>query len=191
MADSYIETLREPLEAIDHALEHPEGWSLLTPNDADEAKLVLNAAAHRARELRRLIAAASAAQAEAEREVLAARARAAAYEERLKTLEDNLVRPLCQGFGTSKTRQGREGPRVFDTGFAKVALCHTRPRLVLSASGREQGEANVIAMLPREYVRIIPPEPDRKAILEAIKDHGVVIHGFEIETTGTRIEWRG
>ncbi len=184
MAENYIETLREPIEAIERALTQPETWADMTPTSVDEAKRVLDAAASKDRELRRLIAQAEAVVSEAEREANLARARRAEYEEQRRLLEENLVRPLLEGFGTGKTHQ-------LDTGWARVAICKKPARLVLSAAGRELGEANVVAMLPREYVRVLPPEPNKKAIKEAMEKDGVVVPGFELEITGTRIDWRG
>ena len=183
MADKYMETLREPLETIGRALTQPEAWAALLPTAPEDARRVLDAAATKARELRRLIASATAAVDEAEREASLARARRTEYEEQLAALEDNLVRPLCAGFGEGKTMQ-------LDTGFARVAICRKPPRVVLSAAGREMGEADVVAMLPLEYVRITPPEPNRKAMKKAMEEDGVVFPGFELDTSGTRVDWR-
>ena len=183
MADSYIETLREPLEAIERALTQPELWpTLTTPADQKAAGVVLDAAAVKARELRRLKAQAGAAKADAEREAHFARAREADYDEQLRVLEENLVRPLCEGWGTGKTSQ-------IDTGYAKVALCRKPPSVILSEKGRAIGEDEVVTMLPPELVRIPKPEADRKAIKAALES-GVVVPGFELQTNGLRIDWR-
>lgn len=182
MAD-YIETLREPLEVIERALTQPELWPTLTlPVDQKAAERTLDAAAVKARELRRLKAQAGAAKADAEREANLARAWEADYGRQLSTLEENLVRPLCEGWGTGKTRE-------FNTGYAKVALCRKQPSVILSEKGKALGEDEVVTMLPPELVRIPKPEADRKAIKAALES-GVVVPGFELQTNGLRIDWR-
>lgn len=182
MAD-HIASLREPLEAIEAALAQPEGWSLLIASSTEAARFILDAASLKARELRRQMVSARAAKEEAAKEMHAAAARETEYAKLLADLEDNLVRPICQEFGKGKTHE-------LDTGFARVALCRKPGRLVLSASAKSMGEADVVAMLPPELVRVPPPEPDRKAIRDAIAT-GQIVPGFEIETGATRVDWRG
>jgi len=194
---SHIDNLKPQLALIDSALGYddgekpaaeaglasrPEVWELLTSvDDVDAAKLALDAAAHRARELRIGIAMAQAAKAEAEKQANLASARIAERQAALEAIEAHLVSPLCQRFGAGKTKQ-------VDTGFARVALTRNPPHVALSEQGRKLGEADVVAMLPAELVRI-KPQPDKKAIAEALKQ-GVVVHGFELVTGETRVEWR-
>lgn len=182
MADTYIETLREPIEAIKRALTQPEVWPQLRPEDKDSAERVLNACAVTARELRRLRAQAEAAKADAEKEVNLARAREQEFTEQLKALEENLVKPLCEEWGEGKTHQ-------INTGYARVALVRKRASVVVSGRFKSLPEAEVVSMLPHEYVRMKPPEANRDAIKAALKA-GVVVPGFELQTDGVRIDWR-
>ena len=182
MAEHYIETLREPLEAIERALLQPEVWPQLRPESKEAAETILNACAVKARELRRLCAQAEAAKADAEKEAHLARAREAEFKEQLKALEENLVKPLCEEWGSGKTHQ-------LNTGYARVALVRKQASVVVAARFKELPEAEVVSMLPREYVRIRPAEADREAIRVALKS-GVVVPGFELQTDGVRIDWR-
>lgn len=181
MADDYTQTLREPIEAIERALVQPEAWATLMPSDPKSAGVVLDAAAVKARDLRRKIVQANAARDDAEREANLARARRAEYEQQLCELEENLVRPLCAEFGAGNTHQ-------LDTGFARVALWRKPASVIFSERSEDLTEADVIAVLPREFVRLHDPEPDKKKIKEALES-GVVVPGFELRSTGTTIRW--
>lgn len=181
MADTYIETLREPIEAIERALSQPEAWATLRPETKQAAETVLDAAAVKARELRRLKTQAAAAKADADKEAQLARAREAECDEQLRLIEENLVRPLCEEWGDGKTKQ-------INTGYARVALCRKRARVVIAPRFREMPEAEVIECLPPEFVRK-KLEANREAIKEAL-EQGVVVAGFELQTDGFRVDWR-
>ena len=183
----HADQLRPLLGIIDAALgrldgpPRPELWATLTAETPEQAGLLMDAAALRARDLRRHRAMAQAAKDEAEKEANLATARIAEDDQALREIEDNLVRPLCEGFGKGKTHQ-------LDTGFAKVALC-LRPPSVDMTEEAKKCPADVVAMLPAELLHIEPPTPNKKAIAALLKA-GQPVQGFVLATGKTRVDWR-
>lgn len=187
VAAEHAEQLRPILETLDAALgrhdapPRPELWAALTAETLEQAGLMMDAAAIRARDLRRRRAMAQAAKDEAEKEAHLAAARIAEAEKALKEIEDNLVRPLCEGFGKGKTHQ-------LDTGFARVALCRKPPSVGMTEEASKCAE-DVVAMLPRELLHIKPPTPNKDAI-GALLRAGKPVNGFVLTPGAPRVDWR-
>lgn len=190
MADTYSDRLAETLKNIDAALgrddeapPRPELWDELTASATTEeaAGILLDAAASRARDLRRRIKGAQAAKDEATKEANLAAARIAEDEKDLAEIEDNLVRPLCSGFGKGKTHE-------VNTGYARVALVRNPPSVTMTEEAK-RCEQDVMAMLPTDLLIIKPAKPNKTAIAEVLKA-GKPVPGFILQTGATRVDWR-